>query len=76
MKKALFTFITSGVEYAKGEVYADETVADLDPTNFEDTTEEVTPVETVEVIDSEEVKAEVDSEIVDDNKGGDVEVTE
>jgi hypothetical protein len=84
MKKALFTFITAGVRYEKGEVYADETVADLDLTNFEDITETVTEVETVEVLDSNEVKADLDTEIVDDNKGGDaddnkgadVEVTE
>ena len=76
MKKALFTFFTNGVEYPKGKVYTAEEVADLDPTNFEDTDETVAEVETVEVIDSEEVKADVDTEIEDDNKGGDVEVTE
>ena len=47
MKKALFTQVNDGVTYERGKVYADEVVAHLPASDFEDTNE---VAETVEVI--------------------------
>ena len=43
-KKALFNFITDGVNYEKGKIYKAEDVAHIDPTNFEDTEAEANAV--------------------------------
>lgn len=75
MKKALFTFITGGVEYVKGQVYTAEQVADLDATNFVDTDETPVVEEVAEVIDSNVASTEVVEEVIDSNKG-DEEVVE
>ncbi len=69
MKKALFTFITGGVEYVKGGVYSDEQVADLDATNFVDTDETPVVAEVADVIDSNTNDTEVVADVIDDNKG-------
>lgn len=79
MKKALFTFITGGVEYTKGNVYTADEVANLDQTNFEDTTEAPTTATVEAEVDTEvaDTKADVDTEVEDDNKGDvDTEVLE
>lgn len=47
MKKALFTQVNDGITYERGKVYADEVVAHLPASDFEDTNE---VAETVEVI--------------------------
>lgn len=74
-KRALFNFVTAGVAYEKGNVYSDEEVEHLDPSNFEDTDAVATPVEkTAEEIAAEkgaEITGDIDSTEGDDKKKAD-----